>query len=192
MKHIRTLLPNELPKYRDHLLRLSPEDRRLRFGYLIGDDGIDAFIDRLKTRNTRILAHHDPALHIVGATHVAIQDRHTAELAFSVDEPYRGRGIGRDLVKRGLLWAGNRGIRQVHLHFLTENRSMRKLARDAEMQIEVEAGECEAAKALPPPTPTSLLVEMTYETQAAADYMRRSNRNRMRIPALAPLVPSAA
>lgn len=192
MKHIRTLLPHELPKYRDHLLRLGPEDRRLRFGYPIADEGIEEFVDRLGTRNTRILVLHDPALQVTGAAHIAVQDGNSAELAFSVDEPYRGQGIGRDLLKRGLLWTGNRGIRRAHLYFLAENRSMRQLARDDGWQIGVEAGECEATKALPPPTPTSVFAEITYEAQAMAAYLRQANRGRLRGPVLLPLAPHAA
>lgn len=176
MRHIRTLLPHELPKYREHLLRLSPEDRRMRFGHPITDDGVNTFADRLSAGSNRILAHHDSSLQLVGAAHLAIDGRESVELAFSVDAACRGQGIGRDLLNRGLLWARNRSIRQVHVFFLAENKSMRWLAREAGMDIHVEAGECEASLVPPPATPVSVLSELTFEAQAMGDYFQSVNR----------------
>lgn len=186
MRYIRTLLPAELSKYRDHLLRLSPDDRRLRFGFPISDEGIDTFVDRLRTRGDRVLVHFNPTLEVIGAAQVASTDREAAELAFSVDETERGQGIGRDLFRRGLLWARNRGIRRAHLHFLAENRSMRLLAREAGMEITLEAGECEAVVDLPAPTATTLLTEMTLEAQATGHFLHRANRKLFAPPVLLP------
>lgn len=186
MTHIRTLLSHETPAYLDHLLRLGPEARRLRFGYPIDDDGVRTFVERLASRNNRILVHHDPALQLIGAVHIAFNRRESAELALSVDAPHRGQGIGRDLLERGVLWAGNRGIRRLHLYFLGENQGMRRLARAAGMEITVDGGECEASLVPPAPTPTSLLTEMTLEGQAVVDYLRRAHRRPLTRPLLRP------
>lgn len=186
MRHIRTLLPHELPKYREHLLRLSPEDRRMRFGHPIADDGVHTFVDRLSAGSNRILAHHDPSRQVVGAAQLAIDGRESVELAFSVDATCRGQGIGRDLLNRGLLWARNRGIRHAHVFFLAENKSMRRLARDAGMEIHVEAGECEATLVPPPATPVSVLSELTFEAQAMGDYLQHANRRFAAQPAVVP------
>ncbi len=185
MKHIRTLLPHELLKYREHLLRLNPEDRRLRFGFPITDEGIRAFVDGLTWRKDRILVHHSPAMRVVGAAHLAIEDRETAEMAFSVEAPYRCQGLARELFHRGLLAAGNRNVRSVCLHFLAENGSMRHLARETGMDIHLESGECEAILAAPPATPQSVFAELTAEAQAQTDYLKRMNRRVMIRPSLA-------
>jgi GNAT superfamily N-acetyltransferase len=164
MEPIRTLLPFQYAGYRDHLLRLESEGRRLRFGGPIGDDGISTFIDNLRLRETRVLAAFDPALRVIGAAHIALGNDGTAEAAFSVDEEQRGRGLGRALLARAVLWARNRGIRTLHVHFLSENSAMRGLARAAGMRIATEAGECQAALTLPPATPLSLWQEAAGET----------------------------
>jgi GNAT superfamily N-acetyltransferase len=162
---IRTLLPIEYDGYRDHLMRLDAADRRLRFGGPIGDDGIGRFVEKLKLRDTRILAAHDPAaLRVIGAAHLATGHHGTAEAAFSVDHDARGQGLGRALLDRAILWARNRGVRTLHLHFLSDNSALRALARAAGMSIESQAGECEAELALPVASPLSLWREAAAET----------------------------
>lgn len=164
MKPIRTLLPFEYTAYREHLRRLSPHDRRLRFGGPIGDDAIGAFVDSLRLRETRVLAAFDPALRVIGAAHIAVGRDGTAEAAFSVDAEQRGRGLGRALLARAILCARNRGVHTLHVHFLPENSAMRALARGAGMRIETEHGDCKAVLALPLATPLSLWQEAAAET----------------------------
>jgi GNAT superfamily N-acetyltransferase len=161
---IRTLLPIEYDGYRDHLMRLDAGDRRLRFGGPIGDDGIGHFVEKLKLRDTRILAALDPALRVIGAAHLATARHGAAEAAFSVNHDARGQGLGRALLDRAILWARNRGVRTLHLHFLSDNSALRALARAAGMSIETQAGECEAELALPMASPLSLWREAAAET----------------------------
>lgn len=161
---IRTLLPFEYGGYRDHLMRLNAADRRLRFGGPIGDDGIGRFVEKLKLRETRILAALDQSLRVIGAAHLAAGRHGTVEAAFSVDQDARGQGLGRALLDRAILWARNRGVRRLQLHFLSDNNALRALARAAGMSIETHAGECVAELALPAASPLSLWREAAAET----------------------------
>jgi GNAT superfamily N-acetyltransferase len=176
MHGIRTLTAAELPKYRDHLLRLDAEDRRLRFGFIIDDAGIREHVRQLDRQTDRIIAHIDDNLRVVGAAHIAPADDGAIELAISVDYSWRGRGVGAQLFDQAVLRARNRGLRRAYIYSLADNRVMRHLARKVGMTIHSEAGESEACLALPPPTPLSLLREVASERWGMYDYSVKVNQ----------------
>jgi GNAT superfamily N-acetyltransferase len=150
---IRSLTTSELPKYLEHLLRLNSTDRRMRFGFAIGDTGIREHVQRIDLRTDYILALFDDDLDVVAAAHMAWgRDDNVAEFAFSVDREWRSCGVGRELFNRTVLWARNRGIRQAILYCLYENQAIRQLARQAGVQMTVDAGEIEGRLDLLPAT----------------------------------------
>ena len=164
---IRSLTTSELPKYLEHLLRLDSTDRRMRFGYAIGDTGIREHVQRIDLRTDYILALFDDDLDVVAAAHMARgRDDDVAEFAFSVDREWRSCGVGCELFNRTVLWARNRGIRQAILYCLYENQAIRQLARQAGVQMTVDAGEIEGRLDLLPATPLSFLAEHTSECLA--------------------------
>lgn len=164
---IRSLTTSELPKYLEHLLRLDSTDRRMRFGYAIGDTGIREHVQRIDLRTDYILALFDDDLDVVAAAHMARgRDDDLAEFAFSVDREWRSCGVGCELFNRTVLWARNRGIRQAILYCLYENQAIRQLARQAGVQMTVDAGEIEGRLDLLPATPWSFLAEHTSECLA--------------------------
>lgn len=164
---IRSLTTSELPKYLEHLLRLDSTDRRMRFGFAIGDTGIREHVQRIDLRTDYILALFDDDLDVVAAAHIVrARDDDLAEFAFSVDREWRGCGVGCELFNRTVLWARNRGIRQAILYCLYENQAIRQLARQAGVQMTVDAGEIEGRLDLLPATPLSFLAEHTSECLA--------------------------
>lgn len=164
---IRSLTTSELPKYLEHLLRLDSTDRRMRFGSAIGDTGIREHVQRIDLRTDYILALFDDDLDVVAAAHMArTRDDDLAEFAFSVDREWRSCGVGCELFDRTVLWARNRGIRQAILYCLYENQAIRQLARQAGVQMTVDAGEIEGRLDLLPATPWSFLAEHTSECLA--------------------------
>ena len=164
---IRSLTTSELPKYLEHLLRLDSTDRRMRFGFAIGDTGIREHVQRIDLRTDYILALFDDDLDVVAAAHMArARDDDLAEFAFSVDREWRSCGVGCELFNRTVLWARNRGIRQAILYCLYENQAIRQLARQAGVQMTVDAGEIEGRLDLLPATPLSFLAEHTSECLA--------------------------
>ena len=163
---IRPLTPSELPNYLEHLLRLDPADRRMRFGFQIGDTGLRVHVQRIDLRADHILALFDDDLDVVAAAHIVRAGDDVAEFAFSVDREWRGRGVGSELFDRAVLWARNRGIRQAIVYCLNENQAMRHIARKAGGQMTVSAGETEGRLELLPATPLSLLVEQASECSA--------------------------
>jgi N-acetylglutamate synthase and related acetyltransferases len=166
MRCMRPLGPSELSIYREHLLRLDAEDRRLRFGCAVDDSAIDAHVRRLRVDADRILALLDEEGSVVAAAHIARIGDLAAELAFSVDGRWRRRGLCRALFEHALGWARSRGIRRVYLAFLSENGAMRTLARDVGMSLQVNASEVLGELMLPSPTPFSVLRELAAEQAA--------------------------
>jgi GNAT superfamily N-acetyltransferase len=162
---IRPLTPSELPNYLEHLLRLDSADRRMRFGFQIGDTGLRAHVQRIDLRTGHILALFDD-LDVVAAAHIARASDDVVEFAFSVDRERRGRGVGSELFDRAVLWARNRGIRRAIVYCLNENQAMRHIARKAGVQMTVAAGETDGWLELLPATPLSLLVEQASERSA--------------------------
>jgi GNAT superfamily N-acetyltransferase len=173
---IRTLTTAELPKYRDHLLRLDAEDRRLRFGFPISDQTIRDHVRGIDTKADRILVQVDDHLKVIAAVHIAAGDPGTVEFAFSVDRQWRGRGLGRQLFEQAILWARNRGLRDAFIYYLVDNRAMRHLARQAGMAGHNEAGEIEGRLRLDPPTTLSYLRELAAERWGMYDYSLKASR----------------
>ena len=174
MPLIRPLSAAELPRYRDHLLRLDAEDRRLRFGFLATDDSIRQHVAKLDLDRDRILVGVDANMDVIAAAHVSPADAEV-EFAFSVDRAWRGRGLGTHLFDQAVLWARNRGLRQAHLYCLADNQVMKHMARKSEMVITSDAGESEGCLTLLPPTPLSLIGEMVTGFAGLFDLSLKSN-----------------
>lgn len=168
-------MPPEFGLYRDHLLRLSPKDRRLRFGHPRNDEAVRGHVDGLQPSRDIILAHFDPELEVIGAVHIALSGR-VAELAFSVDQRHRRRGIGTALFERAVVCARNRGVRSAVIYCLAGNREMRSLARKARMTISTGAGDSEGTLELPPIMPASVVSEMVSGQAGLCDYALKANR----------------
>ncbi len=186
---IRTLTALELPRYRDHLLRLDEADRRLRFGFPIADAGIAAFVGGIDPLDTRLLVHEGPDLEVVGAVQAVATAWQAAEFAFSVEPRSRGRGIATALFDRAVLWARNRGIRRAYVQCLAENRAMRQIARKAGMAIVTASGESEGYLDIPAATTATVRRELIEESRGLCAF---ADQARGRLAAPFPVVPAAA
>jgi hypothetical protein len=95
---IRRLSALERGKLRDHLLRLAPEDRLLRFGGYLSDSLIDAYCDGLEWGRAIIIGYLvDGEVRGLGELKpMARTLSRAAEAALSVERPYRDRGVGTD------------------------------------------------------------------------------------------------
>jgi len=137
------------PRHRDdiarHLLQLPAEDRRLRFGQAIRDDGVRAYVDGIDFERDRVFGLHDQALNLVGVAHLALDPAEKiAELGVSVGPSERGRGYGFALLQRTVLYAANRGYRVLFMYCLAENGIMMHLAKKAGLTVVVDHGEADA------------------------------------------------
>jgi GNAT superfamily N-acetyltransferase len=167
---IRKLWIGETDTYRDHLLRLDRESRHRRFSGTVSDD----FIARhAATANDIGVVMH--GFFVDGVLRGAAELRrmgsvltHTAEAAFSIEQPWQSHGVGTVLLERTLLSARNRGINSLHMHCLGDNQRMQQLARKFEADLSFDfgsvVGEVDALRS----TPLSLMREAMADAHGVA------------------------
>src|SRR5689334_100049 len=162
---IRRLGPGERDLLPGHFLRLSAEDRHLRFGGRTGEERIRAYCARLAWPPSVVLGYLvDGVPRAVGELKpIAGPPPFAAELAVSVEAPFRGRGVGTELCRRLLVRARNRLIARVHMLCLLDNRSVQRIARGLGGALAFHPGEVEAEIGLPWPQPFSLAEEWLDE-----------------------------
>jgi GNAT superfamily N-acetyltransferase len=140
---IRKVWPAEYSKFRDHLLRLDAESRRLRFCASVNDAFIDRYCETV--RRVPTLVH---GFFVDGELRAAAELRPildgwpvAAEAAFSVERDWQDSGIGTELLHRTLRSARNRGVATLYMVCLRENARMQSLARKFEAELHFEHGE---------------------------------------------------
>jgi GNAT superfamily N-acetyltransferase len=140
---MRKLWPTEARKFRDHLLRLDKETRRLRFAHFVSDAFIEDYASRMAEFGSVVYAYL-----LEGRVRAAAELRrlgdawgHEAEAAFSVEKAHQDQGIGSELMGRVVRVARNRGIRRLYMSCLAENSKMQAIARKHEAELRFEYGE---------------------------------------------------
>ncbi len=153
-----------------HLLQLPDEDRRLRFGRVVRDDAIRAYVSGIDFARDRVFGINGEALELVGVAHLALDPADSAaELGLSVDPRCRGNGHGYALLKRALLHAANIGCRVLFMHCLAENSIMMHLARKAGLLLVLEGGEADGRLKLDRRRHGSALLEAVADQVALID-----------------------
>lgn len=164
----RKLLSQEFPLYGEHLRRLTAMDRGSRFHAAIGDDAIGRHCAGLAQASVWIVGCFVDGV-LRGAAELHAEPQHWvdgAELAVSVEQPWQGKGIGTELVRRALTIAKNRDLARVGMICLRSNVRMRRIARTVHGALEAEAGDLVAEMEVGGPTPQSLFEEMVDDETA--------------------------
>jgi GNAT superfamily N-acetyltransferase len=140
---IRKLWPTETGKFRDHLLRLDKESRRMRFAHFVSDPFIEDYASRMAEFGSVVYGYLAEGRVRAAAELRRLGDAwgEEAEAAFSVEKPYQDRGIGTELMGRVVRAARNRGIRRLYMSCLAENSRMQVIARKHEAVLRFEYGE---------------------------------------------------
>lgn len=140
---LRKLLSVEEDKFRDHLLRLDHESRRLRFGMGVSDSFITAYAARFDDADSVIYGYFRR-----GQMRAAAELRKLgpswcpeAEAAFSVEKPFQDSGIGSELLGRIIRSARNRGISRLYMSCLAENAKMQTIAKKYAAILHFDHGE---------------------------------------------------
>jgi GNAT superfamily N-acetyltransferase len=139
----RKLFVTEYHNYRDHLLRLDDESRRMRFGMGVDNEFIANYVTLLNDMKSIVYAHMiDGEVRAAAELRpLAGQMRGEAEAAFSVEKPYQDSGIGTELVGRIVRAARNRSISRVYMNCLAENRKMQAIAKKYDAILQFEHGD---------------------------------------------------
>ncbi|KQT65797.1 MULTISPECIES: GNAT family N-acetyltransferase [unclassified Aureimonas] len=126
---LRSLRSDETALFTEHLARLDPETRRLRFGNPVNDTFLSRYADLALSSDAVIKGCFvDGVLRGVGELRFLSGDRADAEGAFCLERPFQGRGLGDRLFERLVTAARNRGVHRLFLTCLRENRRMQRIA----------------------------------------------------------------
>jgi len=129
---IRKLLPAERHLLVEHLLRLDPLSRFMRFGGVVSDAAIARHATRVMSGDACALGYFvEGELRAAAELHPLPKrpgKPAAAEAAFSVERPWQGKGIGSALMRYLVLLAQNRGIEELQVVFLPNNAPMKHLA----------------------------------------------------------------
>lgn len=140
---IRKLWPTETDKFRDHLLRLDKETRRMRFAHGVSDAFIEDYASHMTDMGSIVFGYF-----IDGEMRAAAELRklgdtwgQEAEAAFSVERAFQEKGVGTELMGRVIRSARNRGVHQLYMSCLAENGKMQAVARKHDAALHFEYGE---------------------------------------------------
>lgn len=140
---IRKIWPTEADKFREHLLRLDKDSRRMRFAHGVSDGFIADYAARMSEMGSVVYGYY-----VDGEVHAAAELRKLgdswgmeAEAAFSVERAFQDQGLGSELMGRVIRAARNRGVQRLYMSCLAENSKMQAIARKHEAELKFEYGE---------------------------------------------------
>ena len=140
---IRKLWPQEWGRFRDHLLRLDKESRRLRFAHAVADSFIEDYAERMSDMGGLVVVTMlgDEVRAAAELRKLGETWGREAEAAFSVERPFQDQGLGSELMGRVILAARNRGVGLLYMSCLAENARMQSIARKHDAALRFEYGE---------------------------------------------------
>jgi len=139
----RKLWPSESGSFRNHLLRLDKNSRRMRFAHGVADAFIEDYAARMSEMGSLVFAFVADGEVRAAAELRKLGDTwgREAEAAFSVENAYQDQGIGSELMGRVIRTARNRGVQLLYMSCLAENSKMQAIARKYEAELHFEYGE---------------------------------------------------
>ena len=194
MKHkgqavlVKSLAERDRRRVLRHFMALDRDDRLLRFGSVLPDPQLDAYVAKLDFTKDIVFGVYNRMFQLVGVGHLAFTSRDAhpdsihytdkekvAEFGVSVSASARGRGVGTRLFERAAIHCRNSDVDTLYMQCLSSNRTMMHIAKKAGMEIRREYGEADAHLHLPPPSPGSVLAEALEEQIAKIDYTVKAN-----------------
>ena len=170
----RELSEHERPSLLAHFLALDQESRRLRFGGVLSNEILHAYVEHIDFKHDAVFGVLDADLRLTGAAHLARRHEY-AELGISVLPSHRAQGIGAALLKRAHTYARNRNISVLLMHCLAENAAMIHLAKKQEMQVETGRGASSARVEMQPASLSTIASELLTQRVALFDFALRSH-----------------
>jgi len=170
-----------------HLRELPEDDRRLRFGYAIGDDSLRSYVRGLHFSRDGVFGAFDEAAELLALGHLGFERSSPtahAEFGISVLPRARRSGLGLALLRRAAMHAANRGATQLVMTYLPGNTALAQLAARANMSFVQDQVDPRAYLALPAPSAATLMKETFGELIAAIDLgFRVANAERVEVAA---------
>ena len=165
----RKLTSAERPLLRDHLLRLTREDRALRFLSEVSALHIEQYCTRVDDHYRIVIGYFVLGV-MRGAGEIVFNAgttwRGSCEVALSVEHEYQNGGVGAELLRRLLVLARHRGVSKVTMLCLRSNRRMQSLAKKFASELHFAAGNVEGTLYPRWPDAASLLEESWEQGRA--------------------------
>jgi GNAT superfamily N-acetyltransferase len=146
---IRQLHATDIGRIEEHLLRLSPDDRSLRFAAgVVTDESVRRYVVGIRFDTDTLLGvEEDEGGKLVGLAHgcvYAVGQETRVEVAFSVDAERRREGLGAALMAEARRFAESIGAHSVVGMCVARNLPMRHLFARASMAMTREDDEVHA------------------------------------------------
>ena len=139
---MRLLTTQDREQFLSHLLRLGPKGRYYRFSMTQTDGMIRAYV--AQTFQPANVYFDQDILRGVVEIHCMDDACQQAELAFSIELGFRGKGLGAQLFTAALTEARRRSVRLLHIHCLAHNFAMLALLRRFHARLQFEDNEVSA------------------------------------------------
>ena len=161
---VRRLYKPDLAAFQEHLVRLDPETRYNRYGLQVSDEYLRNYAELCLKPRSIVYGYVEDGK-IRGAAELRVftskgRPLHKeAEAAFSVETPWRRRGIGTELMGHVVLAARNRRVSELSIFCLRHNQAMLKLAKKFEADLAFEHNDVTGHLVARPPSAISYFRE---------------------------------
>jgi RimJ/RimL family protein N-acetyltransferase len=164
MRVFRKLLPYETWRLNDHLLRLTAEDRCLRFFAGVSDAYIANHCRRIDGLRAIVVGFFESGV-LRGAAELYLASDFSgrAELAVTVEGAWQAHHFGTELLDHAITIAENRGMRTIEMVCLIDNRRMQHVARKFTDRLVIVDDQAEAHLKVPFPTQLSVWQEAAMD-----------------------------
>lgn len=144
------LAVNEYKKFGDWLEIQDEETRQLYFGVAGSQHVITALMDRVLSdpENHYFLVAKDNN-RWVGTIHIAVNGT-VVEFGLIVDDEYRGQGVAGIMLDEAIIWARNRGYKELFMHCLGWNKPIQHLCHKHGLETHNMYGDSEVEMRLDP------------------------------------------
>jgi len=186
---VKQLAERDRRRMLKHFLGLDDSDRLLRFGSILHDERVQAYVDGIDFHRDAVYGVYNRVFKLVAVGHLAFAPKEKisageaattkdriAEFGVSVSASARGKGVGSKLFERAAIHCRNSDVDTLYMHCLSSNQTMMHIAKKAGMEIQRERGEADAYLRLLPANPASMLQEAIEEQVATIDYNFKANK----------------
>lgn len=144
------LSAKDYPKFGDWLSIQDEETRQLYFGVAGSQHVIESLMKRVVANpdNHYFLIAKDNE-RWVGTVHIAVHNK-VVEFGVIVDEDYRGQGVAGNILDEAIIWARNRGYKELYMHCLGWNKPIQHLCHKHGLATKNMLGDSEVELKLEP------------------------------------------
>ena len=165
----------QFPEYGTWLKTQDLETRQLYFGIVTTDYVIDSLVDCIVAEpDEHYILVATKNKQWVGTVHIAT-DMSTVEFGIIVSKELRGQGIGDQLIEEAIVWARNRGYKELFMHCVSSNTAIRYLCNKHGLQPRNMMGESEVTMPLGPPNWVTISKEVTARQRSMLHLCLQNN-----------------